>query len=67
MIKATFGSASTKKFPAALASLLDLMRALSAAWYSSKYFLALAVAVFLASALAFLASALLYLTAFASF
>jgi len=55
MMKATFGSASTKNDPAALASLLFLMRAASAAVYSLSYFSALARAAFLAVALSALA------------
>merc|ERR1719281_179964 len=47
IMKATFGSDSTKKDPLALASLLALMRAASAFWDSLKYFSALAMATFL--------------------
>jgi hypothetical protein len=56
--KATFGSPSTKKEFLALASLLFLMRAKSAAWYSLKYFSAFYSASFLEAALSFLAYSL---------
>jgi hypothetical protein len=61
--RATFGCPSTKKDPAALASLFALTMASSAALYSLKYFSALAAAAFLAAALSTLALALESLTA----
>jgi len=66
MTKATFGWASTKKLPEALAALLFFRRASSAAVYSLKYFSAEALAVALETTLAFLASTLLVLAASAS-
>jgi hypothetical protein len=63
MTKATFGSVSTKKFPAALASLLALMSAASASVYSLKYFSALTLAAALEIFLSSLALTLLSLTA----
>lgn len=63
IMKATFGSSSTKKDPLALASLLAATRSASAFWYSLKYFSAFSAASFLAAALSFLAYSLLSLSA----